>query len=292
MLEDRLSKAFNHHSLGGYNLPGPRQSSGPYPTLHTTVPAAINGPAESFYTGEAPQDYNRSGAQSSYQHASQPVPQSQYPTYDRRASMSGPQQHQYPQQQKQRQDSWRASAPPGQLQQYALQQNYPPSEVATPQMSHLALPQQSQPATAPESVGTTPTSDPNASFYFQQASQNAQGSPSAPAEIIPSPYPNLQQSMPQYSQQTGPETGGAAPSQPIQQPAPQPPQQQQQPAAPYWQHPAAQHVQVPVPASAPWQQQPPQQQQQHYPGYQHEAFPSAPHHAPQQPVVEEALIEL
>lgn len=288
MLEDRLSKAFNQHSIGGYNLPAPRQPSGPYPTLQTSVPTTINGPAESFYTGEAQQDYNRPGAQPSYPHPSQPTPQPQYATYDRRASMSGPQQHQYPQQQQQRQDSWRASAPPGQLPQYAPQQNYPPSEAATPQMSHLALPQQSQPAAAPESVGTTPTGDPNASFYFQQAGQNPQGSPSAPSEITSSPYPNLQQSMPQYSQQAGPEASGPAPPQPTQQPAPQP---QQQPPAPYWQHPAAQHVQVPVPASVPWQQ-PPQQQQQHYPGYQQEAFPSAPHHAPQQPVVEEALIEL
>lgn len=281
MLEDRLSKAFNQHSLGGYNLPGPRQPSGPYPTLHTTAPTAMNGPAESFYTSEAQQHYNP--------HVSQPAPHSQYATYDRRASMSGPQQHQYPQQQpQQRQDSWRASAPPGQ---YAPQPNYPPSEIATPQMSHLALPQQSQPATAPESVGTTPTSDPHASFYFQQAGQNAQGSPSAPAEVPPSPYPNLQQSIPQYAQQAGPEAGGAAPPQAPQQIAPQPQPQQQQPSAPYWQHPAAQHVQVPVPATTPWQQ-PPQLQQQHYPGYQHEAFPSAPHHAPQQPVVEEALIEL
>ncbi|KAJ4393077.1 Vacuolar protein-sorting-associated protein 27 [Gnomoniopsis smithogilvyi] len=286
MLEERLSKAFNQHSLGGYNMPAPRQSSGPYPTLHTSAPTNINGPAESFYTGEAQQDYSRAAAPSAYPHQPQPTAQPQYPGYDRPASMSGA-PHQYPP--PQRQDSWRASAPPGQAPQYAAQQNHPPSEAATPQMSHLALPEQ-QP-NAPESVGTTPTSDPNASFYLNQPGQNTpQATPSAPSEFAPSPYPNLQQQMPQYSQQWTPETPGSAPPQAAQQPqqSSAPPQAQ----APYWQHPAAQHVQVPAPSAAPWQQPAPQQYQQAYPGYQQETFPSAPQHALPQPVVEEALIEL
>ncbi|ROW03008.1 hypothetical protein VMCG_05798 [Cytospora schulzeri] len=285
MLEDRLSKAFHHQNLGGYNLPMPRQTSSPYPTMQPSIPLSHAGPAESFYGGEPQPDYARPLPQASYPHPSQPTPQPQYATYDKRASLSGPSQHQYlPQQQ--RQDSWAASAPPSQ---YPPQQNYTPSETATPQMSHLSLPQQ-QPS-APESVGTTPTSDPNALFYFQQAGQTQQGSPSAPAEVAPSPYPNLQQPVQQYSQhpQPVPETPTpAAHAQPVQQQPPQP----QQPQAPYWQHPAAQHVPVPVPSSAPWQQQ--HQQPQQYGGFQQEAFPTAPQHviAPQQPAVEEALIEL
>lgn len=271
-------------------MPASRQPAGPYPNLHAGAPANLGGPAESFYTGEPQQDYGRPGAQPTYPQHSQP----QYAGYDRPVSVAGA-PHQYP---PQRQDSWRASAPPGQLQQqYAVQPNYPPSEVATPQTSHLSLPN------APESVGNTPTSDPNASFYFNQPGQIPQAGPSAPSEVAPSPYPNLPQ---QYTQQ--PETpGSAAPSQaaaqqPPQPPQPQQPQQQQasapppQPQAPYWQHPAAQHVQVPTSSAAPWQQQPQQQNRQAYPGYRQEAFPQAPQHALQQPVVgsahEEALIEL
>ncbi|KAK2599859.1 hypothetical protein N8I77_011581 [Diaporthe amygdali] len=299
MLEERLSKAFHNQNLGGYNLPPPRQSSGPYPNIQANVPTNHAGPAESFYTGESQQDYGRPAAQPSYPYPTQPTPQPQYATYDQRASLPGPSQHQYPQQQQQpRQDSWRASAPPGQ---YPPQANYPPSESATPQMSHLALPQQ-QP-NAPESVGTTPISDPSASFYFQQPGQNPLGSPSAPPEAAPSPYPNLQQTMQQYPQQAqnGPETptptAHAQPAQqqqPPQQQVPPPQQHQQQPQAPYWQHPAAQHVQMPVSSSAPWQQPPQQQQQPQYSGYHQEAFPSAPQHAiaPPKPAVEEALIEL
>lgn len=266
-------------------MPAPRQPSGPYPTLHNNAPPNINGPAENFYTGEAQLDYGRSAAQPSYPHHAQPTPQPQYAGYDRPVSVSGA-PHQLP---PQHQDSWRASAPPGQLPKYAAQQNYPPSEAATPQMSHLALPQQQ--ANTPESVGATPTSDPSASFYFNQPGQNPpQASPSAPSDVASSPYPNLQQSMPQYTQKAGPEAPSAAPPQ-----APQQASAPPQPQAPYWQHPAAQHVHLPAPSAAPWQQPPPQQNQQ-YPGYQQEAFPTAPQHALQQPVVgsahEEALIEL
>lgn len=266
----------------------PHQASSPYPTMQANIPLSYAGPAESFYGGEQiQQDYGRPLAHPAYPHPSQPTAQPQHAIYDKRASLSGPPQHQYAPQQ-QRQDSWAASAPPNQ---YPPQQNHTPSEAATPQMSHLSLPQH-QPS-APESIGTTPTSDPNASFYFQPPGHNQQqGSPSAPTEVVPSPYPNLQQSMQQYSQQPqpAPETPTpAAQAQPVQ----QVPQQQvppPQPQAPYWQHPAAQHVPVPVPSSAPWQQQPPQQ----YAGFQQETFPVAPQHviAPQQPAVEEALIEL
>lgn len=294
MLEDRLSKTFSQHSIGGYNLPAPRQPSGPYPTLHSNAPTSMNGPAENYYTGEAQSDYGRPVSHAVYPHPSQATPQPQYATYDNRASM--PPQHQYPQQQQQppRHDSWNASALPHATQ-YAPQQNYPPSEAATPQMSHVPTPHQPQQGNPAEPIGTTPTSDPNASFYFQQPGQNPQASPSAPSEVAPSPYPNLQQSAPQYSQQPGAETPGMPPQsapQQAQQQQPSAPPAQSQPSAPYWQHPAAQHVQVPVPSGAPWQQAPPQQHQQAYPSYQQDAFPLAPQHAPAKPAVEEALIEL
>lgn len=290
MLEERLSKAFHHQNLGGYNLPTAHQMPNPYAAIPANVPMSHAGPAESFYGGEPQQEYGRPLAQPSYPHPSQPTPQPQYAVYDKRASIAGPAQHQFPQQQ--RHDSWAASAPPNQYP--PQQQNYTPSEAVTPQMSHLPLPQQ-QPS-APESVGTTPTSDPNTSLYFQQPGHiQQQGSPSAPSEVAQSPYPNLQQSIHQYPQQPQPVPETPAPAahvQPVQQQQAPPPQQQpQQPQAPYWQHPAAQHVPVPVPSSAPWQQH---QQPQQYGGYQQEAFPAAPQHilAPQQPAVEEALIEL
>ncbi|PSR99129.1 hypothetical protein BD289DRAFT_424655 [Coniella lustricola] len=280
MLEERLSKAFNQHSLGGYNMPAPPQPSGPYPALHSNLPPPnVNGPAESFYTGEV-QDYSRPAAQLPYAYPSQPTPQ---PPYAAGYGAPAPgHQHQYPppQQQVPRQDSWRASAPSE-----AGQPNYPPSETATPQISHVSLPPQTQQPSAPESVGNTPTGDSTASFYLQS---NPQAAPSAPADMSPSPYPSLQQ----YGQSATapPENPGVAPPQHQQQQGAGP-SAQQQPHVPYWQHPAAQHVQVPAPSSAPWQHAP-QQPAQPYPGYQQEAFPSAPQHVPQQPVVEEALIEL
>ncbi|KAM0281690.1 hypothetical protein ACHAQH_003421 [Verticillium albo-atrum] len=53
MLEERLSKAYNQHTIGGYNMPPPRQAS--YPSIHGSAP----GPAENFYTGEQRQDYGQ-----------------------------------------------------------------------------------------------------------------------------------------------------------------------------------------------------------------------------------------
>lgn len=58
MLEERLSKAYSQHSIGGYNLPPPRQASGPYPTLQSSAPNP-SGPAESYYTGEQNHEYGQ-----------------------------------------------------------------------------------------------------------------------------------------------------------------------------------------------------------------------------------------
>ncbi|KAG7138226.1 Vacuolar protein sorting-associated protein 27 like [Verticillium longisporum] len=53
MLEERLSKAYHQHTIGGYNMPPPRQTS--YPSIQGGVPGA----AENFYTGEQRQDYGQ-----------------------------------------------------------------------------------------------------------------------------------------------------------------------------------------------------------------------------------------
>lgn len=271
MLEERLSKAYSHQTLGGYNLPPPRQSSGPYPSLQGPAPTTA-GPAESFYTGEQQIDYSRAASQ-----AYPPQGQGQFGGYDKRASVSMPSA--YPQQ-PQRSDSWREPSAPGQP--YSAQPAYAPRDSAPAQ-----APQ------APDSVGATPIADPNANFYFNQPQAQAPQATPGPSEPTQSPYPNLQQ----HYQPSPLQTPATLPAQPSQ---PQPPVAQQAPPqqhAPYWSHPAAQHQQVPAPAQpAPQQQQQQWQQGQAagYNAYGQEAFPSAPQHAPkpQQPVVEESLIEL
>ncbi|KAK3316088.1 hypothetical protein B0H66DRAFT_576085 [Apodospora peruviana] len=268
MLEERLSKAYSQHSIGGYNLPMPRQTSGQYPSLQPSAPNPA-GPAESFYTGEQQQDYNRQAGHPAYPQASQPPPQSQFP-------------NQYPQQQvPQRTGSW-GGVPPAQAPQYSQQPSYPPNEAAPPQ-APLA------PPAANDSVGATPTTDPNASFYFnnqqQQPPQQQQTQqPSGPGpDPALSPYPNLSQSMHSY-QPSLPQTPASVSAQPS-----QPPQSHQassqQPQQPYWQHAAAQQTVLPPV----WQQPPPSAA---YAAYTQETFPSAPQHAPKQPVVEESLIDL
>ncbi|KAL2135771.1 hypothetical protein VTI74DRAFT_6976 [Chaetomium olivicolor] len=280
MLEERLSKAYNQHSIGGYNLPPPRQPSGPYPSLQPSAPSAA-GPAESFYTGEQQQDYSRPMAHPSYPH---PTQQPQYGGYGRRSSVASPPVNQYPQQQvPQHTGSWGPSQPT-QTQQYSQQPSYPPTEaVASPgQTQHAQAPAQLSAPTPGDSADVTPVADPSASFYFSsQPQQQPQQGPTSPPEPTMSPYPNLAQPM-QPFQPSLPQTPAsvvAQPSQP-QQTQQAPPQAQQ----PYWQHAAAQQTQVP-----PVWQAPPSAA---YTGYTQDAFPSAPQHAPKQPVVEESLIDL
>ncbi|KAB5583186.1 hypothetical protein GE09DRAFT_1198171 [Coniochaeta sp. 2T2.1] len=284
MLEERLSKAYSQHSLGGYNLPAPRQASAPYPSIG--APSS----AENFYTGEAQVDYSRPSAYQSYGQVPQAAPPQQYAPYDKRVSVAGPPNGQYPPQQLQRTESWGANPPGAAPQtQYLQQPSYPPPEAApnqqpgqAPQQTPLSAP------SAPDSVGTTPTADPTASFYFNNA-QTAPQAPQQPAQqpAADSPYPNLQQSMHSY-QPSPAQTPASIPAQPAQPTGQQQPQQQQQqqPQQPYWQHSAAQQTQLPPV----WQAQ--QQAPNPYAGYAQEAFPTAPQHAPKQPVVEEALIEL
>lgn len=279
MLEERLSKAYSQHSIGGYNLPPPRQTSGPYPSLHPGAPSAA-GPAENFYTGEQRQDYGRPMTHPSYP---QSTPQPQYASYDRRGSVASPPSNQYPpQQMPPRTESWGA-APPAQAPQYGQQPSYPPNEVAAPHQPQQApTPAQLSAPAATDSVGATPTADPNASFYFNsQSQQQAQQAPASPPDPSMSPYPNLNQSMHSY-QPSLPQTPASVSAQPSQpQQAHQAPPQPQQP---YWQHAAAQQTALP-----PVWQAPPSAA---YTGYTQEAFPSAPQHAPKQPAVEESLIDL
>ncbi|CAK7213130.1 Vacuolar protein-sorting-associated protein 27 [Sporothrix curviconia] len=310
MLEERLSKAYNQHSLGGYNLPAPRQQqqqqpSMPYPSLQASAP----GQAENFYT-QQPGTY---GAPQALQ-----------------AQYSG----QYPGQ-PQRSDSWRSAPPP---------QGYPQQQQQQPPQGHLSNdPAPNAPSAPPDPMASTPSADPNASYYFsnanaapgqvppqsQQPSQPPQplqpqqsGPTSAPSDPgAMSPYPTLRQPSVSAYQPSVPQTPGSTASVPAQQPPTQAPSQQQQqqqqqqtpqqhqqhqqqapvPSAPYWSHPASQHQQVPQQfMSGPPQSLPPQQQQQwpqvptnNYSSFgAQESFPSAPQHLPQQPVVEEALIDL
>jgi len=293
-----LSKAYSQHSLGGYNLPAPRQSTpSAYPSLQSAPPNNA-GPAENFYTGEQQHDYGRQTPQQSYApQPSHPASQLAFSSYDKRASISGPVASQYPPQQPQRSDSWRNSiaSPP----QYGQQPSYPPNEMSPPHAAGAGGPQQgrlpSQPPQA-EPAAIAPTSDPSAAFYFNQTPAQGQQTPSAPSEPMQSPYPTLRQPAPY--QPSLPQPPAAVPAQPAQavpaqqQPAQPGPQQVQQPQAPYWSHPAAQHQAVPAPAQPAPQPQWPQAPNAGYQNYSQEAFPSAPHHALQQPVVEESLIEL
>ncbi|KAL2187573.1 ubiquitin binding protein [Thermothelomyces heterothallicus CBS 203.75] len=285
MLEERLSKAYSQHSIGGYNFPSPRQTSGPYPSLHPSAPSAA-GPAESFYTGEQQHDYNRPATQMSYPH---PAP-SQLGTYDKRGSVAGPSSSQYPpQQMPQHTGGWGPATP---AQQYGQQSSYPPNEPPQPVQPRQNPAQGQLSAPTPnDSVGTTPTADPNASFYFNtQPQQQPHQAASSPPDPAMSPYPNLSQPMHSYqpSLPQTPASTAAQPSQPQQTQQSQQSQQTHQPQPqsqqPYWQHPAAQQTQLPPVWKAP--------PSSAYPGYTQEAFPSAPQHAPKQPAVEESLIDL
>ncbi|PNY28676.1 Vacuolar protein sorting-associated protein 27 [Tolypocladium capitatum] len=299
MLEERLSKAYSQQSLGGYNLPPPRQPSGPYPSITSRAHGNAGG-AEHFYTGQQPANF-QVHANRPYQQTSQPTSQPHFTSY---GPGSGPHPAQVPpQQQAQRSDAWQAGAPAG--------------ASSGPQDSYQQQPpvDATQRMQTPQQRNVSPSADRRGSYYFNTPSavQSPSG-PSAPGsapDANASPYPNLQQSM-QYqsvpastpSQPTPMQTHTqpVQPSQPAQptqqqpqfQQAPPPqkaPQQQQQP--PYWQaslpqRPASQQV----PQQAP-QQAPAAPQSWAYTGYTQDSFPSVPQNDPmKKPVAEEALIEL
>jgi growth factor-regulated tyrosine kinase substrate len=311
MLEERLSNTYNQHTIGGYNLPPPqRAGSNMYPTLANAPEAA--GGAESFYTGNAPaQPYGR--PQSTYY----APPQQQSSSYDKRASIASPgyppveQRNdftQYPPQAQAlpQQGNWQANdlsstptpANPGYStpgQQNDAYNQYPPQShpqqpqrtpsfqtanpAATPYPAQASyVPEQQQqappPMNAPSQPAMSPSADPNAAFYFNNASQAPPPEQNQP-QYPPAQSPQQYQTMP--PQQTSPQQYSNQPVKQQTAPAPQyaaPPQQQ----APYWQN---------APAQQAWQAP-----GQTHNGYTQESFPSAPHHAPQQKVMEESLIEL
>ncbi|KFA76242.1 hypothetical protein S40288_03585 [Stachybotrys chartarum IBT 40288] len=287
MLEERLSKAYSQQNLGGYNLPPPRQPSGPYPSIPTHVPGSMGG-AENFYTNRQSASYYTPPM---HHHAPPPqgAPQFPYATY---AQVPEPSAGHYPpQQQPQRSNSWQNARP-----------SAPPDSFASEQREGAQATQ------TPQQAAATPPADPQNSYYFSppQPGQTPSG-PSAPGsapESAPSPYPNLNQPM-QYHRgsvsaqsQVTPTQTPAQPSHPSQ-PSKAPPQAQQPPQ----QGPGPQQPQPP-PQQQYWQPTMPQQphsqgataapqQAWGYGGYGQESFPSVPQHEPvQKPVQEEALIEL
>lgn len=256
MLEERLSKAYGQHTLGGYPMPAMgRPSAGGYPNLRTSV-VGPPGPAENFYTGE-----HRSPAQQPY---GQPQPQYQVP--------AAPTPGQYPAQPA-RSDSWQARQGQG----YSPQ-SYPASEAPpqTPAPVPAGVP------SAPSAPSAPPSADPNASYYYQQQQQQPG------QEAVGSPYPNLQQTM-QYQQ-----PGAPTPVQQAVQSPQHTPQVQHQQLPQQVPHGQPQHPQGQAPQY--WQPSVPQQPQHGgqgqwpaqgpgYVGYQEPQKPA-------QPAVEESLIEL
>ncbi|GAB0134443.1 hypothetical protein EsDP_00002816 [Epichloe bromicola] len=282
MLEERLSKAYSQQSIGGYNLPPPRQPSGPYRSMPSHPPTSP-GVAESFYTGVAYQ-----------QPPPQATPHPQFHPYSQPPE-SHPGQYAPPQ----GTESWQTRAKPG------------PSAPLDPYQQHQQIPQEPlQRMQTPQQPGATPSAERRGSYYFTTQQQHASVQPPAPSaptmapDSSPSPYPNLQQSL-QYHQATAAATPNQAtpvqpqaqPAQPTRRPSQHSPQSQSA-AAPQQQPTAPVHQQAP-PQQPYWQQQPAQQlppaapQSWAYTRYTQDSFPSVPQHDPvQKPVQEEALIEL
>ncbi|KAI1132895.1 hypothetical protein F5Y10DRAFT_171609 [Nemania abortiva] len=279
MLEERLSKAYSQHTLGGYNLPNPRQASSPYPTFGLAAPNSSG--AENFYTGEPPQSFNQPTTAQNY------TPQ--YTNYDKRSSVSIPSANQYPPHATQRNEGYHKQAPSAPVH-YPNQPSFVPSEhTATPsQPNHLSQPSPQTPHNQVREPASTPSMDSNAAYYYSTPAPADGRTPTGPLETTQSQYPNLHQA-PEFNRQSVPPTPASANVQPI-----QPPSQPSQPPQPY------QQLAQPNP-QAYWQQQQQnagqpghvyQAEAPRYAGFSQDSFPSAPHHAPQQPTIEESLIDL
>lgn len=270
MLEERLSKAYSQHSINSYSLPNPgQQQPSPYPSIESTG-ARASVPAENFYSGEQLSDPSRTPiSHHQYLQHVQHGTQQQFAAYDRRASLSMPTDNQYPPNVVQRSDSWQKQAPSAPVQ-YANQANFVSSDAPPP--GHVPQPSPQTPLNrTAESVGTS-AAEPNANYYYANAQPSNDGTAqNIPSETAASPYPNLQHTI-NYNRQSAPLTPAPISAQPS-----QPGQQYQT----YWQQQQAGHAPQVYQAGGTG-----------YPRYTQDSFPTAPQHAPQQPAVEESLIDL
>ncbi|KAI1758168.1 ubiquitin binding protein [Xylaria castorea] len=284
MLEERLSKAYSQHSLGGYNIPNSRQASNPYPALGPAASNSASG-AENFYTGEPPQNFGQPATAHSY---AQNAPQAPYSAYDKRSSVSMPPNNPYPPHTAQRNETYHKQVPSAPVH-YPNQPNFVPSEHVPPpsQPNHLPQPSPQTPHNQAREPVAAPSVDSNAAYYYNTSLPPDGHTSTGSLETTPSPYPTLHQAS-NFNIQSVPPTPSSASVHPI-----PPPAQPSLPAQPYQQ--AAQ------PSSQPyWQQQQNAGQPGHvyqagapgYTGFSQDPFPSAPHHTPQQPVLEESLIDL
>ncbi|KAI8965086.1 vacuolar protein sorting-associated protein 27 [Daldinia sp. FL1419] len=286
MLEERLSKAYSQHNISGYGLPSSGQQAGPYPSLESTAPRTSTS-VEHFYAGDLHSDSNRNSAGHQYLQHVQSDLQPQFMGYNKRTSISVPSSNQYSHHVGQGNEGWQKQGPSAPAQ-YPSQTNFAPSDVP-PQSSHVPHPSPQTPLDRASEPGVTPAAEPNTAYYYSNHQPSSDHitqivPPEVSASPSPSPYPSLQHNL-SYNGKSIPPTPATIPMQPSQ------PPQQYQPLNPQAQQPY-------------WQQQ--QQQQQHadqalqayqtagggYPRYRQDSFPAVPQHTPQQPVVEESLIDL
>ncbi|KAI0113297.1 vacuolar protein sorting-associated protein 27 [Daldinia grandis] len=284
MLEERLSKAYSQHNIGTYALPSSGQQTGPYPPIESTTARASTS-AENFYTGDPLPDPSRTPASHQYlQHVQPSLPQ-QFTNYNERASASTPSSNQYPHHAGQGSEGWQKQQGPSAPAQYPSQANFIPNDVP-PQPSHVSHPSPQTPLNRATEPVVTSAVDPSATYYYSNPQLGADHAPQGiPPEASPSPYPNLQHSL-SYAGQSIPPTPASIPAQGSQLP---------------------QHYQLPnQQAQQPYWQQQQQQQQQHadqapqayqtagaeYSRYRQDSFPAVPQHTPQQPAMEESLIDL
>lgn len=282
------------------------------------------GRPQSTYYAQPQQHYGSVNKRASIASPGYPTPEQRHDSYNKY-----PPQPKVPPQQQQRTGSWQANDPsstptpanpgyPAPDQRNDTYNQYPPQshpqqpqrapsyQGTNPAASSYAAqasayapetPQQTpQPMGVPSQPVMTPSADPNAAFYFNNAGPVPSQEHSQPqyqynnAVQAPPPQQAPEAHQPQYPPTQSPQQYHSVPPQqnspqqfshqPVkQQTAPPsqhvPPPQQQ---APYWQNPAPQQV---------WQAP-----GQTYNGYTQESFPSAPHHAPQQKAMEESLIDL
>ncbi|KAL3421798.1 vacuolar protein sorting-associated protein 27 [Phlyctema vagabunda] len=299
MLEERLSSTYSQHTIGGYNLPSQRPANNMYPSIPNNLPSGPDG-AESFYTGNAnAEPYAR--PQSTYSYA----PPQQY-GYDKRASVpnsgyapSDQQQDSYTtygaQTQGQRPATWHQAETPTQYPAQPVQYGQDVQQQHFQQQAPSNIPPQ-----APSDPAVTPSADPNAAFYYNNAAVASQAQsqpvpdqsqlqyppPQSPQQFHsqPSPAVNYPQSTPRTEHQPPNSQQPSQPAPPVQgshqvvQPGPS-----QQ--APSWQN---QQAGTPQPWQAPANPGPT------YGGYTQDSFPAAPQHniQPQPKMVEESLIDL